>query len=324
MEDDDDDDTHLCMRCSANIIGLDNYVAHRKSFCSTTKLINKTRTGPGVTLEVGNGDVEVVRTEGTSRSGVVVPLEATTTTTEQEIKTSEGVLPKPGLEAEEGRRKETARTSSGVINNKDQLKCKAPLVVGQPATRHRDGFGSFVDDDEHNHHQHQESTYSASKTSLGKSLEYDLDYDSIDDDVPSSPSRVVAGSRTEGEYDYEGANLFFQSLQLQSSSKPVPSKRGHDNPIVGTAMMKEAANVGRKICPVLLSAPLSMNHRTATKTTLTRRVTFASLWTKSITIQRIWSMKRRITEHRQGRIREESGSQMTITLQQPWSPPHNP
>ncbi|XP_047988502.1 zinc finger protein Xfin [Leguminivora glycinivorella] len=35
--DDDDDDSHLCIRCNATIIGLDNYVKHRKERCSKSK-----------------------------------------------------------------------------------------------------------------------------------------------------------------------------------------------------------------------------------------------------------------------------------------------
>lgn len=35
---DDDDDSHLCIKCSATIIGIDNYVKHRKSLCSKNKI----------------------------------------------------------------------------------------------------------------------------------------------------------------------------------------------------------------------------------------------------------------------------------------------
>ncbi|KAH7983945.1 hypothetical protein HPB52_015678 [Rhipicephalus sanguineus] len=33
MYDTEDDDTHLCLKCSATIIGLKNYIAHRKQHC---------------------------------------------------------------------------------------------------------------------------------------------------------------------------------------------------------------------------------------------------------------------------------------------------
>ena len=56
----DDDDTHLCIRCNAKIIGLENYVEHRKSFCSTTKLINNTKSG----REGGGQEVEGVIARG--------------------------------------------------------------------------------------------------------------------------------------------------------------------------------------------------------------------------------------------------------------------
>lgn len=38
MELDDDQDTHICLKCQTTIIGLDNYVAHKKRGC----LIDKT------------------------------------------------------------------------------------------------------------------------------------------------------------------------------------------------------------------------------------------------------------------------------------------
>ncbi|XP_014365261.2 zinc finger protein 184 isoform X2 [Papilio machaon] len=40
--DDDDDDNHLCIKCNATIVGLDNYVEHRKQRCGK----NKSETKP--------------------------------------------------------------------------------------------------------------------------------------------------------------------------------------------------------------------------------------------------------------------------------------
>ncbi|XP_061711654.1 zinc finger protein Xfin [Cydia pomonella] len=37
LRDDDDDDNHLCIRCNTTIIGLDNYVKHRKERCTKCK-----------------------------------------------------------------------------------------------------------------------------------------------------------------------------------------------------------------------------------------------------------------------------------------------
>lgn len=34
MSDDEDEDTHFCLRCNSTITGLDAYVAHRKSKCN--------------------------------------------------------------------------------------------------------------------------------------------------------------------------------------------------------------------------------------------------------------------------------------------------
>ncbi|XP_047527768.1 zinc finger protein Xfin-like [Vanessa atalanta] len=39
---DDDDDNHLCIKCNATIIGLDNYVKHRKQSCRKRKTESKT------------------------------------------------------------------------------------------------------------------------------------------------------------------------------------------------------------------------------------------------------------------------------------------
>ncbi|CAH2085992.1 unnamed protein product [Euphydryas editha] len=39
---DDDDDNHLCIKCNATIIGLDNYVTHRKQGCGKRKNESKT------------------------------------------------------------------------------------------------------------------------------------------------------------------------------------------------------------------------------------------------------------------------------------------
>ena len=36
-KDDKDDDSHLCMKCKNIIIGIDNYVLHRKSKCGTIR-----------------------------------------------------------------------------------------------------------------------------------------------------------------------------------------------------------------------------------------------------------------------------------------------
>ncbi|CAH2072971.1 unnamed protein product, partial [Iphiclides podalirius] len=39
--DDDDDDSHLCIKCNATIVGLDNYIKHRKQRCGKSKSDNK-------------------------------------------------------------------------------------------------------------------------------------------------------------------------------------------------------------------------------------------------------------------------------------------
>lgn len=40
----EDDDTHICLKCHTTITGLDNYVAHRKSVCPTQNSHSKSRT----------------------------------------------------------------------------------------------------------------------------------------------------------------------------------------------------------------------------------------------------------------------------------------
>ncbi|XP_068629882.1 oocyte zinc finger protein XlCOF7.1-like [Battus philenor] len=41
--DDDDDDNHLCIKCNATIVGLENYIKHRKQRCGKTK--SETKSG---------------------------------------------------------------------------------------------------------------------------------------------------------------------------------------------------------------------------------------------------------------------------------------
>ncbi|XP_039746623.1 zinc finger protein 540-like [Pararge aegeria] len=48
---DDDDDNHLCIKCNATIIGLDNYVKHRKQNCGKGKNTQKTDLQPIDPLE---------------------------------------------------------------------------------------------------------------------------------------------------------------------------------------------------------------------------------------------------------------------------------
>ena len=38
-ENDEDDDSHLCVKCKNIIIGIDNYVLHRKSKCGFIKIV---------------------------------------------------------------------------------------------------------------------------------------------------------------------------------------------------------------------------------------------------------------------------------------------
>lgn len=42
MDDNEEEDTHLCLRCSATISGLKNYIAHRKQHCSKTQRSDST------------------------------------------------------------------------------------------------------------------------------------------------------------------------------------------------------------------------------------------------------------------------------------------
>ncbi|RVE51559.1 hypothetical protein evm_003829 [Chilo suppressalis] len=46
LRDDDDDDSHLCIKCNTTIVGLDNYVKHRKQRCGK---ISKTENKPDIT-----------------------------------------------------------------------------------------------------------------------------------------------------------------------------------------------------------------------------------------------------------------------------------
>ncbi|KAI8434662.1 hypothetical protein MSG28_003195 [Choristoneura fumiferana] len=41
LRDDDEDDSHLCIKCNATIIGLENYVKHRKERCAKNKPVQK-------------------------------------------------------------------------------------------------------------------------------------------------------------------------------------------------------------------------------------------------------------------------------------------
>ena len=41
-ENDDDEDTHLCIKCKMSIKGIENYILHRKNECSMA--INRVRT----------------------------------------------------------------------------------------------------------------------------------------------------------------------------------------------------------------------------------------------------------------------------------------
>lgn len=38
----DDDDTHICLKCQMTIIGLDNYILHRRSKCTALNLVAPT------------------------------------------------------------------------------------------------------------------------------------------------------------------------------------------------------------------------------------------------------------------------------------------
>ncbi|XP_035776376.1 uncharacterized protein LOC118458221 isoform X2 [Anopheles albimanus] len=187
------DDTHLCIKCGGTVVGIANYIKHRKVSCVASQ--SKQPTVP------------------TEQPTVVVVVAASATAAGDD---------------------EDGATVAGTIGN-DQ-----PSTVSAPSFGTFD-FGDTIKEPDQQQQQHQQSqplplqhqqqhhkkvssSYDYHNYEL-ESHHHHHDEQQEQDDGEQRPDTKTADYKNEVNYEYElGADLFFSSLELQSSSKkPVTS-----------------------------------------------------------------------------------------------------